>query len=164
MEGHPIHETDMTPAELFEDFHRMMGLRNKISNARMAIALYEVNSESKNLNKYISDGLSISEECVSTLRDIAQSYSGYQYRDYTSKVLLEILTKRLSQDPDSSKLETYTNGFSAAQKVFEEIQVRRLPDPQMVKMAEQALTEIDKEIESIYASEESLHRGSFISR
>ncbi len=165
MQIYGIRAEEMTPAELFEDFHRMMGLRNKISNALMAIALSEVNSGSKNLSKYISDGLSISEECVSTLRDIAESDSGYQYRDYTSKVLLEILTNRLSQkEPDKNKLETYKKGFLAAQEVFETIQERGKPDQEKVRMAEQVMAEIDKEIESTYASEESLHRGSFFPR
>ena len=162
MQTYGIRETELTPAELFEAFHRRMELRNKISNALMALALFEVKSGSKNLSKYITDGLSISEECVLILDDIAQSSSGYQYRGYTSKVLLDILTNRLSQDPDKSKLETYKKGFSAAEKVFEAIQDRREPDREMVKTAEQVMGQIDKEIESVYASEESLYRGSFI--
>lgn len=164
MQTYGIREMEMTPAERFEDFHRRMGLRNKISNALMAIALFEARSGSKNLTKYISDGLSISEECVSILDNIAKSYSSFQYRDYTSKVLLDILTNRLSQAPDKSKVETYKKGFSAAQKVFEAIQDRREPDREMVKTAEQVMGQIDKEIESTYASEESLYRGSFLTR
>lgn len=162
MQIYCVREAEMTAAELFEDFHRRMGFRNKISNAQMAIALFEAKSASNNLSKYVSDGLSISKECVSALEDITQSYSSYQYRNYTSKVLLDILTNRLSQDPDKSKLETYKKGFSAAQKVFEAIQGKREPDLEMVKTAEQVMEQIDKEIESIYASEESSYRGSFI--
>jgi hypothetical protein len=162
MQIYGVRETEMTAAELFEDFHRRMGFRNKISNAQMAIALFEAKSASNNLSKYISDGLSISKECVSILDDMAQRYSSFQYRNYTSKVLLDILTNRLSQDPDKSKLETYKKGFSAAQKVFEAIQDKREPDLEMVKTAEQVMEQIDEEIESIYASEESLYRGSFI--
>ena len=163
MQTYGIRETELTPAELFEDFHRRVGFRNKISNALMALALFEVKSESKNLSKYIADGLSISKECVSTLQEIAQNYTSYQYRDYTSKVLLDILTNRLvNQGPDRNKLETYKKGFSAAEKVFEAIQDRREPDREMVKTAEQVMGQIDKEIESVYASEESLYRGSFI--
>lgn len=159
-----ISEKEMTPAELFEDFHRMMGLRNKISNALMAIGLSEAKSTSENLSKYIRDGLSISEECVSILDEIAQNYSSYQYRDYTSKVLMDILTNRPSQELDKSKLEIYKKGFSAAQKVFQSMQEKREPDQGMVLMADQVMQEIDKEIESTYASEENLYRGSFIPR
>lgn len=162
MRMYGVRETELTPAELFEAFHRRMEFRNKMSNALMAIALFQVKSESRNLRKYITDGLRVSEECVLILDDIAQSYADYQYRGYTSKVLLDILTNRLSQDPDKSKLETYKKGFSAAQKVFEAIQERREPDREMVKTAEQVMGQIDKEIDSIYATEESLYRGSFI--
>lgn len=164
MQTYGIRETELTPAELFEDIHRRMGLRNRISNARMAIALFEARSPSNNLGKYISDGLSLSKECVSTLEAIAQSYSTYQYRDYTSKVLWDILTDRLSQEPDRNKLQTYRKGFSTAHDVFGAIQAKREPDPQMVRLAKQVMGEIDKEIESIYASEETLCRGSFIPR
>lgn len=159
-----IRETEMTPAERFEDFHRRIGLRNKISNALMAIALFEVKSKSKNLRKYIADGLSISKECVSILDGIAQTPSSFQYRDYTSKVLSDILTNRQMQAPDKSKLEIYKERFLAAQEVFETIQERGEPNPNMVNMAEQVMKEIDKEIESTYASEESLYRGSFLPR
>lgn len=164
MQIYGISEREMAPIELFEEFHKRMGLRNRLSNALMAISLFEVGSKSKNLSKYINDGLSIAGECVSILEDIAQSYSSYQYSNYTSKLLLDILTNRLMQDPDRSKLETYKNGFSAAQKVFETIQGEGQPDEEMVREAEQVMKEIDKEIESIYASEENLYHGFFIPR
>lgn len=164
MQTSGIREREMTAAELFEDFHGRMGFRNKISNALMAIALFEVKSRSRNLRKYISDGLIISKECVSILEDITQNYSTYRHRDYTSKTLFDILTNRVSQAPDKSKLETYKKGFSAAEEVFETIQEGGKPDQEKVRTAEQVMTEIDKEIESTYASEESLYRGSFIPR
>jgi len=164
MQIYGISERQTNPAELFEDFHRRMGLRNKISNGLMAIALFEARSVSSNLTKYITDGLSISEECVSILSDIAQSSSSYQYRDYTSKVLLDILTKRQKQDPDRKKLEAYKEGFLTAQKVFESMQAEGELDQPMVKRADQVLQEIDKEIEATYTSEENLYRGSFIPR
>jgi len=164
MQIYGISEKEMTPAELFEDFHRRMALRNKISNSLVAISLYEANSESKNLGRYITDGLGISEECVSILKNIAESYSSYQYSTYTSKVLLDILTNRLLQDPDISKLETFRRGFAAAERVFDIMQRKKQPDEQMVREAEQAMKEIDREIESTYVSEENLYRGSFIPR
>lgn len=164
MQIYGISEKEMTPAELFEDFHSRMGLRNKISNALVAISLYEAKSKSENLPRYVNDGLSISEECVSILENIAEKYSSYQYSSYTSKVLLDILTNRLLQDPDKSKLETYKKGFAAAQKAFEAIQRKSQPDKQAVREAEQVMKEVDKEIESTYASEENLYRGSFIPR
>ena len=164
MQIYGISERQTNAAELFEDFHRRMGLRNKISNALMAIALFEAKSESRNLTKYIADGLSISGVCVSILDDIAQNSSSYQYRDYTSKVLLDILTNRQKQDPDRKKLGAYKKGFSAALKVFESMQQERVPDQQAVKMADHVMQEIDKEIEAAYVSEENLYRGSFIPR
>jgi len=164
MQIYGISERQTNAAELFEDFHRRMGLRNKISNSLMAIALFEAKSESRNLTKYIADGLSISGVCISILDDIAKKYSSYQYRDYTSKVLLDILTNRQKQDPDRKKLEAYKKAFSAAKKVFESMQEKREPDQEAVKMADQVMQEIDKEIEAAYASEENLYRGSFILR
>jgi len=164
MQVYGVSEKEMTPAESFEDFHRRMGIRNKISNALMAIALFQVKSKSDNLSKYVVDGLSISKDCVSILSDIAQNYSGFQYRDYTAKVIVDILTNRLSKNPDRRKLEKYKKGFSSAQKVFEMIQARTQPDEGMVGEAEQVMKNISQEIESIYASEESLYRGSFIRR
>ena len=116
------------------------------------------------MTKYITDGLSISEECVSILDDIARDYSGYQYRDYTSKVLVDILTNRLSKAPDKGKLEAYKKGFLAAQKVFESMREEREPEQEAVKMADQVMQQIDKEIEATYTSEENLYRGSFIPR
>ena len=164
MQKYGISERQTNPAELFEDFHRRMGLRNKISNALMAVALFEAKSGSRNLTKYITDGLSISGDCVTILDDIAQSHSNYQYRDYTSKVLLDILTDRLSQNPAKDKLETYKKGFAAAREVFEAMQMRRELDEDKVRMVEQVVKEVDKEIESTYASEENLYRGSFVPR
>lgn len=164
MQIYGISEKEMTPAELFEDFHKRMGLRNKISNTLVAISLYEAKSQSKNFTRYVADGLSFSEECVSILDDITQSYSSYRYRDYTSKVLLDILTDRLLQDPDKRKLETYKKGFAAAREVFETIRVRGELDEDKVRMVEQVVKEVDKEIESTYASEENLYRGSFVPR
>ena len=164
MQIYGITEKEMTPAELFEDFHKRMAFRNKISNALVAISLYEAKSKSQNLPRYVNDGLSISEECVSVLDDISESYSSYRYSSYTSKVLLDILTDRLSQNPDKNKLETYKKGFSAAHKIFEAIRSKREIDQQMVGIAEQVMKEVDKEIESTYASEENLYRGSFIPR
>ena len=164
MQIYGISEREMTPAELFEDFHRRMALRNKISNALVAISLYEAKSKSENLPRYVSDGLSISKECVLILDAIAESYSSYRYSSYTSKVLPDILTDRLNQNPDKNKLETYKKGFSTAQKIFEAIQGRKELDQERVRMAEQVMKEIDKEIESTYASEENLYRGSFVPR
>jgi hypothetical protein len=160
-----IRESEATPAALFEDFHRRMGLRNKISNAQMAIALFEAKSNSQNFSKYVADGLSISKQCVLILGEIAQAYHPeQQYRDYTAKVILDILTNRLMQDPDKTKLERYKKGFSSAEKVFSLIEQKAEPDQQMVKEAEQIIEEIDREIESTYASEECLYRGSFAPR
>ena len=164
MQVYGISEGKMTPAELFEDFHSRMGIRNKISNALVAISLYETKSESRNLARYVADGLSISEECVSILDDIIQNYSGYRYRGYTSKVLLDILTDRLLQDPDKGKLETYKKGFLAAKEIFEAMRVSGELDREKGRMVEQVMKEVDKEIESTYASEENLYRGSFVPR
>lgn len=165
METYLIRPTDMSPAELFEDSHRRLGLRNRISNALMAIALFAVKSKSPNLSKYIVDGLNLSKECLSVLDEVAQTGSTYQYRDYISKVLLDILTSRLMmQEPSQSKLQKYRKGFSTAQEVFEGIQQKKDPDPEKVREAKEVIKEIDREIESIYGSEESLYRGSFIPR
>lgn len=164
MQIYGISERQTNAAEFFEDFHRRMGFRNKISNSLMAIALFEAKSESRNLTKYIADGLSISSDCVSILDEIALSYPSYQYRDYTSKVLLDILTSRQRQDPDRKKLEAYKKAFSAAKKVFESMQEKREPDQEAAKMADQVMQQIDKEIEATYTSEENLYRGSFIPR
>jgi len=164
MQIYGISEGEMTPAELFEDFHSRMRLRNKISNALVAISLYEAKSESKNLVRYMADGLSISEECVLILDDITQNYSSYRYRGYTSKVLLDILTDRLLQDPDKRKLETYKKGFLAAQEIFKAMQAEGELDREKGRMVEQVMKEVDKEIESTYASEENLYHGSFVPR
>ncbi len=164
MQIYGISEKEMTPAELFEDFHKRIGLRNKISNALVAISLYEAKSQSKNFTRYVTDSLSFSEECVSILDDITQNYSSYRYRGYTSKVLLDILTDRLLQDPDKRKLETYKEGFLAAQEIFKAMQVEGELDREKVRKVEQVVKEVDKEIESTYASEENLYRGSFVPR
>jgi len=162
MQIYGISERQTNPAELFEDFHRRMGLRNKISNALMAIALFEAKAGSRNLAKYIADGLSISGDCISILDEIARSDLSYQYRGYTSKVLVDILTNRQKQHPDRRKLQAYREGFLAAQDVFESMQEKREPDRAMVKIADKVMQEIDKEIESTYTSEENLYRGSFV--
>jgi len=161
-----ISEREMTPAERFEEFHRRIGVRNRLSNALMAISLYEAESKSKNLSKYITDGLSIAEECVSILDSIAQNYfsNQYQYSNYTSKLLLDILTDRLKGDPDKTKLERYKKGFLAAQRIFETIQQQGKLDEEMAREAEQTIVEVDKEIESTYVTEESLYHGFFIPR
>ena len=164
MQIYGISERQTNTAELFEDFHRRMGLRNKISNSLMAIALFEAKSGSRNLTRYIADGLSISGDCVSILDEIAQSYPSYRYRGYTSKVLLDILTNRQKQDPDRKKLEAYKEAFSVAKKVFESMQEEKEPDQEMARIADQVMQEIDKEIDATYASEENLYRGSFIPR
>jgi len=164
MQIYGISEREMTPAELFEEFHNRMRLRNRLSNALMAISLFEAESKSKNLTKYLTDGLSIAEDCVSILENIAQSYSSYRYSNYTSKVLLDILTNRLNQEPDKNKLETYKKGFLVAKNVFKTIQEKAKPDQEMTRIAEQVIKEIDKEIESTYAIEENLYHGSFIPR
>ncbi|MDI6815175.1 MAG: hypothetical protein QMC90_03765 [Dehalococcoidales bacterium] len=165
MQIYGISEREMTPAERFEEFLRRIGLRNRLSNALMAICLYEVGSKSKNLTKYVTDGLGISKECFSTLEEIAQNYlTSYQYSNYTSKLLLDILTSGLKGDPDKTKLERYKKGFLAAQRVLETIQQEGKPDEEMVREAEQTIAEVDKEIESTYATEEGLYHGFFIPR
>lgn len=165
MQIYGISEKEMTPAELFEDFHRRMAVRNRISNALVAISLYEAKSESRNLARYIVDGLSISEECVSILSDIAQGYESYRYRSYISKVLVDILTDRLYKKvPDKSKLERYKERFSAAKEIFKAMDMGGELDPDGVRTAEQVMKDIDKEIESTYAGEENLYRGSFVAR
>jgi hypothetical protein len=156
-----IREAEMTAVELFEDSHNRMRLRNKLSNALMAIALSEAKSRSENLSKYIDDGLDISTQFVSSLDDIANNYSDYKYRDYVSKVLLDILTNRLTQQPDKDRLTTYKKEFSAARQVFEAVQQGKEPDQEMMKMANRVIREVDQQIESVYASEESSYRGSF---
>lgn len=164
MKAYHIQPNEMTPAALFEDFHKRAWFRNRISNALMAIALFEVESKSGNLSKYVNDGLAVSDDCSTILEQIAQNHVDYQYPDYTAKVLMDILTNRLVQDPDKSKLDRYRKGFSAAQKVFEMIQKQEQPDEEMVEKTKQVIEEIDTEIESTYASEENLYRGSFIPR
>ena len=164
MRTYGITEKEMNAAQRFENFHKRMGLRNKLSNALMAIALFQAKASSENLSSYTDDGLNISEECISILRDIEQNNSIYEYRNYTSKVLLDILTNQLSQEPNKSKLEMYRKGFSVAREVFDMILQNSQPNKEMLREAEQTIKEIDKEIESVYATEESAYHGTFLPR
>jgi len=159
-----VSENEMTPAELFEDFHQRMGLRNKISNALVAISLFRAKSPSKNLPRYIEDGLDIAEECVQVLGEISEKDSDYRYRSYVSKVIVDLLTDRLLRNPDEVKLKELRQKFNSVKDVFETMQSGGSLTGEKVHLAEQTIKDIDTEIESAYAGEENLYRGSFVPR
>jgi hypothetical protein len=164
MIGGAFSKTDMTVAERFEDFHRMVQLRNRISNALMAIALFEVESKSNNLARYVEDGLAVSNDCVSSLEELSKGTATPQYEQFCSKILHDILTKGEGRTPDRTKLDEYEKRFRTALAVFEQLRRTQKPEQSMTREAEGIIREIDKEMNSLYAKEESLYRGSFLAR
>lgn len=164
MRAYAIRENELTATERFEDFHQRIGLRNKISNALMAIALFEANSRSSNLLRYISDGRDTAQECLSSLKEIEKDETALQHRYYCSKVLLDILTMQASQDLDRAKLKEYVSGFNAALEAFDKMKNHEEVDEVALQKAAETMKQIDKEMQSLYAKEESLYRGAFSSR
>ncbi len=164
MQLYGMSEKEMTSAELFEDFHERMGLRNKISNALVAISLYKANSSSKNLSRYIEDGLGIAEECVNILDALSEGSASLKYRSYLSKVIIDLLTERLLQSTDNEKLKKYQQKFKYVKDVFKTMKMSQFLSEEKARFAEQAMKDIDAEIELAYAGEENLYRGSFVPR
>jgi len=152
-----IEPTEMTSAELFEDFHRRMGLRNRISNAMMAIALQEVGSTSPNLPKYSVDGLKLCQEFLKGLRFIKKHLPDFYWQDYPTKVLSDILTNRQRNQPDMAELKELEQKIESALRVFEAISRGEFNKEQTLE-AKEMLMELDREIEAIYVVEEQLYR------
>lgn len=159
-----VSEKELNPGELFEDFHQRMELRNKISNALVALSLIKCKCTSKNLKRYIADGLTITDECIKVLGEMAEKDSSYKYYGYASKVLIDLLTDRLSKDPDQGKLQEYKKRFSMIDTTFKSIESGQMVEERELSLAEQALRKMDSEIESAYLGEENLYRGSFVAR
>ena len=147
-----------TPIELFEDFCKRRGLRGKISNAMMAVALYEVKSESINLPQYISDGIKICQDFLSSLVFIRESQPNFYYRDYPTKVLIDILTDHLRKPLDLTELKILKGRLKFAQEIFEAINKGGELEKEKAKEALGILDELDQEIEATYAVEDNLYR------
>ncbi|GAG17948.1 unnamed protein product, partial [marine sediment metagenome] len=109
--------SEFTFAELYEDAHNRLDLRNVISNSLMAICLYEVNSSSHNLPKYIEDGLTLSYTTLLALDNISKGIEP-NGREYVIRVVKDLLTNKGKIPFLENKYRQYKARFEGINKIF----------------------------------------------
>jgi len=151
---------DFTFAELYEDKHNRIDLRNKISNALMAISLYEVRSRSRNLPKYIVDGLNLSSASSESLRCLMERCEKHNH-EYVLRVLKDMLTNKGTAPITEEKYEKYKVGFEMVNKLFNAINDRREIEKERALEVKNFLMTFDRDIQMAYEKEDSLYFGYF---
>lgn len=157
-------KAEFTFAQLFEDMHNRIDLRNRISNTLMAISLYEVRSKSQNIPKYIEDGQSLSEGSLESLRCLVEKCEQPNHL-YFIKVLKDLLTDKGSNSildaRAQKKYETYRKGFEILNKLLKEIKDKKRINNETPIKVKNFLMIFDREIEVAYEMEDSLYFGYF---
>ena len=148
-------------AELYEDMHNRMELRSRISNALMAIALYEANSKTENMQKYIDDGLNLSKDLIDALAQITKGETENTGK-YITKVFIDLLFRETSASLlDKEKLEMYKKNSEITFQTLGKIDNREVLHDDEILVAKKFLMDLDKEIEMTYEKEENLYFGYF---
>lgn len=156
-------QAEFTFAQIFEDMHNRIDLRNRISNTLMAISLYEVGSESKNIPSYLEDGQSLTEGSLETLRCLIEKCDDINHI-YFKKVFIDLLTKKGSSSWDESsqvRCENYKEGFEKLNDLLNKIKAMKKIDKETPTKAKDFLMALDREIEVAYEMEDSLYFGYF---
>jgi len=157
-------KAEFTFAQLFEDMHNRIDLRNRISNTLMAISLYEVRSKSQNIPKYIEDGQSLSEGSLETLGYLVEKCKETNHL-YFKKVFTDLLTEKGSSSildaRAQTKYEKYREGFQILQKLLADIKAEKGMNKETQTKVKEFLMALDREIEVAYEMEDSLYFGYF---
>jgi len=149
---------EYTFAELYEDKHNRLDLRNEISNALMAISLYEVKSKSKNLLKYIEDGIDLSSSSLEALGCITGRCEKPNH-----KYVMRVLKKMINDNGGSNKTkyESYKKGFEIVKELFTAMNVGKEIEGEKAQYVKEFLIAFDKDLETTYEKEDSLYFGCF---
>lgn len=157
-------KAEFTFAQLFEDMHNRIDLRNRISNTLMAISLYEVRSQSKNLCIYIEDGQSLTEVSLETLGCLVEKCKETNHI-YFKKVFTDLLTEKGSSSIldacAQKKYKKYREGFQILQKLLADIEAEKGMNEKTQTKVKEFLMALDREIEVAYKMEDSLYFGYF---
>ncbi len=153
-------------AQLFEDGHQRLDLLNKISNARMAIALSEVHAQDTNLPHYIQDGLDLSRDVLVVLghleanpTDISSLLANFPNSQYLNYVVVDILTDKGKKEltiRELREIKEYASQASVASSVFETIQNQLSLEEEKAQKASKFLKWLEDRIKETYSEEEAL--------
>ena len=151
---------DFTFADLYEDVHNRINLRNIISNILMAICLYEAKSESQNLSKYIEEGITLSRSSIKDLNNLIIKHE-IKNHNYVIRVIKDIMSNKGKDSYSEEEYEKYKANFEMINKLLNNIINKKEVIKKEADEIKNFLLTFDKEIEITYEKEDSLYFGYF---